>query len=289
MTRTGAVAFVAIVAALALPPVEASGQPPSSHGRSAPERFGLHLGNEGVLVSLGTDWVLIDGLYREGVDGYRTVPETLLLDRKFMGVGVVLATHHHADHFDAATVLAHLAANPGNHFVSTPDAVDRLHALEPAGAVRSRIRASYPVEGERERFELGRFGLETLNLHHGRGRGIQNIGHLVTGGGLSLLHRGDTEVTVDEILEQGIVDDSLDLAFVPYWLLLGADGPAVIEALGARRVFAIHLPLPDVDDSWWGDQGSLAGTIEALERLDRVAVLYEPGTRFELTDEGPDS
>lgn len=248
--------------------------------------FGLYFGNEGVFLNPGGDWVLIDGLFRNGVRGYQTVPAPWLDGFEGrMPHGVILASHHHADHFDPESVLAHLQSNPKSEFVSTPNAVALIRELDPGAGVLARVHASYPDEGDRESFEFGRrVRLQTLNLHHGRSRSeIQNLGHLVDAGGFRLLHMGDTEVTVDEILEQGIAADDLHFAFVPYWLLLGDDGRAVIEAIGADRVFAIHLPLADVDASWWGDLGSRAGTIEALERLDRVTVLSEPGTRFDLT------
>ena len=284
----------ALVAAAAVgATLPASAQQVPHSGPSPPfEPFGIYLANEGVALNLdGPSLIVIDGLFREGVRGYQTIePEVRerFEGEVFMDAGrLALATHHHPDHFDAGAVLAHLSNNPGSRFVSTPTAVSLLEALDPPPEVRARISASYPAESERERFDFeGRRGsirLQTLNLHHGRrGTPIENLGHLVEAGGLRVLHMGDTEVTVDEIIQQGLAADRLDAAFVPYWLLLGRDGPRVVEAIGARRVFAIHLPLAEMPSEWWGDEGSLEGTIGALERLDGVDVLYEPWTRFTI-------
>ncbi len=286
MNRSGALVALGLFIGL-VGPTSAQQRP---HNRSATPfvPHGVLMANEGVWLNLtGPDPIIIDGLFREGVSGYRTVDRDLLgrLEGRVPRTQhLILATHHHADHFDPASVLAHLRSNPESEFVSTPNAVALIREMDPGADILARVHASYPEEGEREAFEFGRhFRLQTLNLHHGRSRSeIQNLGHLVDVGGFRLLHMGDTEVTVEEILEQGIAADDLHFAFVPYWLLLGDDGPSVIEAIGADRVFAIHLPLADVDASWWGGLGSLAGTIEALERLDRVTVLSEPGTRFDL-------
>ena len=170
-------------------------------------------------------------------------------------------------------------------FVSTPDAVDQIRELGPPLEVLGRLTASFPREGGRDTVRLDGTGvtLITLDLHHGRARPhIQHLGHLMEMGDIRVLHMGDTEVTSAEILEQDVAGESLDVAFVPYWLLLGDDGSAVLEALSATRVYAIHLPSADVDPSWWGSYGSLSGTVEALEGLGGVRALVEPGTRFEI-------
>lgn len=282
-----AVLFFACLAAL---PSDGSGQHVRNSGSSAPfEPHGIFLGNEGIVLNPdGTSLVLLDGLFREGVDGYQTVPPRLRETfegaiRIGGGVSLAVATHHHPDHFDAAAVVAYLEANPSGRFVSTPNAVARIRDLAPGDDVMSRVVSSYPAENERESFEFDGVGLQTLNLHHGRSRSeIQNLGHLVEFGGLRALHMGDTEVTTDEILRQRLRDDELDVAFVPYWLLLGDEGPGVVRAINANIVYAIHIPGADADASWWGEQGSREGTVRVLERLEGVRVLVEPGSRFSL-------
>ncbi|MDX1393807.1 MAG: MBL fold metallo-hydrolase [Gemmatimonadota bacterium] len=289
-----AVALAGSLAATGAPGrLDAQQRPHADPGREAvrqPEPFGVFLGNEGVALSSGGDVVVIvDGLFRQGVEGYQTVPEAL---REQLESGlpvaartVVLATHEHADHFDPTAVVAHLETARSARFVSTPDAVDRIRDLDPPPEVLETITASLPREGERDTVQLDRTGvtLITLNLHHGRERAhIQNLGYLIDLDGTRVLHMGDTEVTSAEILEQEVADESLDVAFLPYWLLMGDGASAVLEALSATQVYAIHLPRADVDPSWWGSYGSLSGTVEALESLAGVRVLLEPGTRLEI-------
>jgi hypothetical protein len=64
------------------------------------------------------------------------------------------------------------------------------------------------------------------------------------------------------------------------WLLRGPDAPRVVEAIGAREIFAIHIPRPDAPRAWWGDEGSLEGTVAALERLDGVTALARTGMHW---------
>ncbi len=68
-----------------------------------------YLANEGFLLAAGPLQVLIDGLFDDGIDGYPAVPEAIR-QRLEAGSGpwavidLVLATHHHGDHFDAIDV-----------------------------------------------------------------------------------------------------------------------------------------------------------------------------------------
>src|SRR5262245_25828774 len=75
-----------------------------------------YLANEGFMIAGGGRKLLIDALFREGVEGYATItPATReLLEQArspFDGVDAVFAAHFHDDHFDAEAVLAHLTHN----------------------------------------------------------------------------------------------------------------------------------------------------------------------------------
>ena len=101
--------------------------------RTAGDRIEImYLANEGFLLTSGDHKVLIDGLFREGGD-YATLSlesretvETAL--PPFDTVDVVLATHHHADHFHAVAVCRFLDSNPLAQFVSTQQALDQMRS-----------------------------------------------------------------------------------------------------------------------------------------------------------------
>ena len=75
------------------------------------------LANEGVLLSAGNRKVLIDALFQEYRPMYALPPDStrraLQAARPpFDGVDLILATHHHGDHYQPAQVAAHMRANP---------------------------------------------------------------------------------------------------------------------------------------------------------------------------------
>jgi L-ascorbate metabolism protein UlaG (beta-lactamase superfamily) len=243
-----------------------------------------YVGNSGFLVAAGETKVLIDGLFREGVEGYATIPEKVLgkaeqAQPPFDGVDLVLATHYHADHFDAAAVTRHLAANPQATFISTPQAVDRLRAtVENFETFAPRVRAELPAEGKTIEIPVGDIRVRVLNLHHGRDSDVQNIGFVVTLGGETFTHFGDTQASYQEIGAHRLFLEPIDIAFVGYWdLQSGTRRRVYHDNVGADRIVAMHLPVAGAPSSYFGDAASLDEAIAEIHRaMPDVVVFREP-------------
>ena len=146
-----------------------------------------YLGNEGFLIAAGETRVLVDALFGDGLSGYPVVPPVPRRQAEeaagsFAGVDLVLASHHHGDHFDPRAVGRHLIHNQGARFVSTQQALERLRrGFDGYDRVAGRVAGFWPGEGERAAFSHAGIRLTVLNLHHGRGRNppVQNLGLLI--------------------------------------------------------------------------------------------------------------
>jgi len=231
------------------------------------------LGNEGFLVETGSSTVIVDGLY-SGLEGYVAPTEEQRGRREraeppFDEIDLVLATHHHPDHFDARVVGEFLNANRHAVFLSTPMAVDLLRGeREEFRNIPERVRAVYPAEGESEHLEIGDIQVEILNLHHGRKRSlpVENVGFVVEMNGVSFLHIGDTLATADELAALKLSDRGIDIAFVPYWHLLDSKSAGnYLEVIGATTVVAMHLPAADAPPSHLDPAQDLDGLIRIVE------------------------
>ena len=72
---------------------------------------------------------------------------------------------------------------------------------------------------------------------------MQNYGHLVTIGGVRVLHVGDVEVSRKAFAPYDLADKEIDVAFVPYWFFGSDEGVAIIRDLvNPARVIACHIP-----------------------------------------------
>jgi len=239
-----------------------------------PELHITSLGNEGFLIEAGEATVVVDGLYR-GLRGYAAPSDEQRgkLERAeppFNDVDLVLATHHHPDHFDAEVVARHLDANLGAVLVTTPTAVDlmRRNGGE-VSKMTDRLRATYPGEGESIHLEVADIDIEVLNLHHGRGRKppVENLGFFVRMGGVSFLHIGDTDATAEELGALDLPQKHIDVAFVPYWYLLERQtARSYLEAIGATTIVAMHIPASDAPPSYLAPGKDLQDLIRRIEK-----------------------
>lgn len=219
---------------------------------SSPSLEISYLANEGFLVNVDGKKVLIDALFRGGVEGYALLSKANReklegASSPFDGVDLVLATHHHADHFDAQAVAAHLSRNPLALFISTPQAIEKLKAVGGFDRISDRIVAASPKEGERITRAHRGVTVQMLNIHHGRNRPFQNLGFIVEIGGKKFLHIGDSEAEDFVFKNYAIAKDGIDVAFIPYWYFFDAGWKrAVRDHIQARQVVLMHIP-PRID------------------------------------------
>jgi len=256
----------------------------------------LYLANEGFLLTLGDGSggpgdrirVLVDGLFRPAVRGYPVLSagerEGLEVGEGIYGeIDLILATHHHGDHFSADAVARYLRAEPGARFLSTPQAVRQLEGRGDFGA---RVEAILPPPGERLTRtwpDAGPGGLRVtvFNLDHGPSTDAENLGFLIELGGMKFLHVGDTELTPGDLAPLGLAREGIDVAFLPTWHLLGGSRfGGWPEAVGARTVVAMHLPAADAPSSYFHPAETLAGLRKALKE-------HNPGLHLPPPEPGP--
>lgn len=230
-----------------------------------------YVGNEGFLIEVEGRKILIDALYRMGVAGYVVHPHERrrLLERgtpPFDNVDLLLATHHHADHYDPRAVGSHMVRNRSASFISTDQAVVELENMFPAWRhIAARVFGSSPAKNERDSFEVNGIQVATLNLHHGSDSPIENLGFLIEIGGWKLLHVGDSEASPEEFGKYGLASEELDLVFLPYWYLAYPQWDGHIEpTFGDAGLVAMHLPPPDDPRGYLGDAGGFEGVVRTI-------------------------
>jgi len=246
-----------------------------------------YLGNEGFLLTDGEHTVLVDALFGEGLDGYPTVDPAIrgsmeAAEPPYDAVDIVLATHHHRDHFDPHAVARHLRNNPRAVFLSTPQAITKMRSeVEGFAALEPRAHGILPEEGTRHSVRLVGLDIELLNLHHGRSRvpTVENLGFLFELGGSLLLHVGDTVATKEEFASLNLKEQGIDIAFLPSWLVAYDDWAGVAsEGVGADELIVMHLPVPDAPDQFFAPFAGFNGLLEEIESRHPTARLFYSGS-----------
>lgn len=244
-----------------------------------------YIANEGVLLDTQDKKVVIDGMFRH-LRGYPRPSEAVRADIEnargaFAAVHLVLATHYHADHFDAVTVGAHLAANPKATLVAPRQVIEALASgLAGNSQYASRVLEVTPDFGQRRNLRVANIGLSVLRLHHGD---TMNVGFLLTIDGKRVLHVGDSDGTVANFDAFDLQKEGIDIALVPYWYALDAESRSVIrEHIAPRQVIFFHIPEDHPDHpqlkTHMQEMGGRAGLVARIKNeFPQAMFLLAPG------------
>lgn len=210
-----------------------------------------YIANEGVLLTHGHQKVLIDAHHFQGNPHYDHVPPLRLQQmvnglKPFDRVDLILATHMHADHFDAATVGQHLLLNPRTRFLACEQVTSLLSKeFKQYKKIRGQVETVTPGIGFFEEREFNDIRVKLLGMKHGGKRFgmIQNIGYIVTLGKYKLLHIGDAEESIQNFEPFKLPLEGIDVAFIPYWFLTHKALQKIVnEYIQPGRIIAVHIP-----------------------------------------------
>lgn len=271
MTRTirlaGAAVVSAAVSALALGAAY-SQQPSRQDGVTI-----TFLANEGVMLEGGGRKVLIDALFLKYETAFALPADST--QRALQGarppfgdVDLVLATHHHGDHFHPAPVAAHLRANPGATLLSTRQVVDSLRGRIPASdPVSRRILARALPDGARRREVVDGIAVELLGLRH---HDIGHLGYIVEIGGRRVLHVGDTDRAERSFPALRLDTARIDVALLPEWMLRDERGRELVDRwIRPRHVVAFHVSVGEEERTARRVRRAMPEAVTFVRSLDR--------------------
>ena len=152
------------------------------------------------------------------------------------------------DHFQGEPAQRFLAARPDCLFASSPQVIDALWDAETEaadGVSEDMIRDFLPKPKKEDLLEVGKIRIEILRLSHGTGRfaSVQNLGHVITVGGVTALHIGDAAMVPENFAAYRLPERGIDVAFVPYWYFDDPAGQRIIaEHFRPAKLVACHIP-----------------------------------------------
>lgn len=215
-----------------------------------------YLANEGIMVSAGDKSVLVDALFRNGVSGYeRHEPAELekieTSKPPYDDVDLVLVTHFHADHFDAASVVRHLENNKTAELVTSEQVATKVQeAADDNESIAARIRARTPDVKSRETGEFNGIRVDVLGLSHGGGRfeKVRNMGYVIHLGGKRILHVGDAQINNACFEPMKQFAKGVDVACLPHWMVEHPTGAAFIrDVLQPKQLVVFHIMPRDAE------------------------------------------
>jgi len=245
-----------------------------AEGADVPEVRITFLANDGFLISSGDHSVVIDGFVPRPHDVYEALPPEVYERMSsgappFDGIVLGLVSHKHPDHFQPRAAERFLAGNERAGILSSPQVVRELRKnIQDKDLLGSALVVD-AKPGESQVIMQQDMSVEMFRLKHG-GEGnsrIVNYGHLITIGGMKLLHVGDVEVSDEAFAGQDLASRSIDVAFIPYWFFGSEEGIRIVrEKIAPAQVVACHIPP--------AERGQLIETMK--DRLPHVRIFHEP-------------
>lgn len=250
----------------------------NAHDDDAQARY---LGNEGVMVVQGGTKILFDPLYESGLGYYQEVPdgtrdEIINGIEAFDGVTALFVSHMHADHFSAGDSVRFLKANPNVRFVAPAQAVEMMRELVSASdSIFDRVTEIRLSRGDPPlTVRIGEVVVEAIRIPHSgwpQRAEVANIVYRVTlSAGATVMHMGDADSDDEHFVpyEEHWQARRTDLAFPPYWFLLGDEGRGILrDRINAKHAIGIHVPVEVPEDllSSGGDCFSRIGETRAIK------------------------
>ena len=260
-----------LVTAAALAALPARPLPPVQEGVTV-----TFLANEGVLLSAaGNEKVLIDALFQVYRPMYALPPDSTRRALQsarppFDGVDLILATHHHGDHYHPEQVAAAHAREPACGAVTSQQPIDSLRGRVPANdPLRARFRSRTTAPGSRGSAEINGIKVELLGLPHGGHPTVEHLGCIVEMGGRRVLHVGDTDFSEAAFAPLRLDTMRIDVALLPYDFVTGANARRVVERwIRPRQVVGFHVEVGDGERAARAVQAAMPSAVTFYRSLE---------------------
>lgn len=214
-----------------------------------------YVANEGILISGGSQKVIIDGLHRKYKPAYAYLPDPLRIEAEmgkgpFSNLDLILVTHQHGDHFHPESVGTHLLNNPDTRLIAPPQVVTVLQdSFSKFDEISHRVRSILPPENGKEEISENGIALTVFRIPHSNPfTEMHNLGYLVEIGGQKLLHVGDARMDYELFSQFELKSREISIATLPYWFLLSDSGQEIIDELIVHeQLVALHIsPVKDM-------------------------------------------
>ncbi len=219
-----------------------------------------YVGNMGVLIGNDKQAVLIDGFHKEYGQQYLFPPDSLIKKiisgeyDEFGTIDIAIATHQHKDHFDPVYFHSFLDFNKSSIAILSPQINEILNVEIKKQKVDLHEQIKTPdYDGKVHTFHHEGIEIKAFQCDHvnpARHKSIENTAYVINVKGVSILHVGDTnwDVVEKHLIEHKELLRHLDVAILPYWMLLEEKSIELVERLiNPRTIYATHIP-PNIEE-----------------------------------------
>jgi L-ascorbate metabolism protein UlaG (beta-lactamase superfamily) len=237
------------------------------------------LANAGVVVTSGDTRIMIDGMVVEPYSVYGSLPPEAIPAftgalADFAGIDLAFVSHRHHEHNQPEFACDFMQASSRTELYTSEQVIGLMREKCRSFMTTSpRVHEIDPQYGAPVVIESAGARVTVFPLSHGTRKDalIQNFGHLVEMGEMTVLHIGDAAMIPEEFERAGLAQKKIDVALIPFLYFQPGPGTAVIDRyLDARFKIATHIPPGELDEVKTYMAESYPKVIIMEKPLDRV-------------------
>jgi len=238
-------------------------------GRAAVELFSLlacctglqadvtltKLANAGIVLTSGETRVMIDGMVVEPYSVYGSLPPEAIPSftqalAEFADIDLALVSHRHHEHNQPEFACGFMQASKKTELYTSGQVIGLMREKCRQFVTTSpRVHEIDPQYGQPTVIEVADARVTVFPLSHGTRKDarIQNYGHLVEIGGVSVLHIGDAAMNPEDFERAGLAQRKVDVALIPFLYFQPGPGSDLVKRyLDAPLKVAVHIPPAEV-------------------------------------------
>jgi len=213
------------------------------------------LANAGIVVTSGETRVMIDGMVVEPYSVYGSLPPEAIPSfnqalAEFADIDLALVSHRHHEHNQPEFACGFMQASKKTQLYTSGQVIGLMREKCRQFVTTSpRVHEIDPQYGQPTLLEVAGARVTVFPLSHGTRKDarIQNYGHLVELGGVSVLHIGDAAMKPEDFERAGLAQRKVDVALIPFLYFQPGPGSDLVKRyLNAPLKVAVHIPPAEV-------------------------------------------
>lgn len=209
-----------------------------------------YIANSGFIVNVGTDKVLFDGIFQNGMDKYlEPDQQTVELMKNglhpFDDLDLIFVSNFHADHFDPYVATQLMLHNESVKMICPQQVINKMMIFTADFArIKDRIIEATPVANQYDRMIVNGFEIVACHVKHEKIENdhVENMGYLVNMNGVKIFHSGDSKPeTLDDIRGLNLAEMDIDIAFLNDKYGIGSAAKKTNNMIEARYNVLMHF------------------------------------------------
>lgn len=209
-----------------------------------------YLANSGFIVNIGSQKIMFDGLFQNGMNRYlepdaQTVNLIKNAMHPFDDVDLVFVSNFYADHFDPYIATQMMLHNTKVRMVCPQQVINKMMIFTNDYAqIKDRIIEATPVSNQYDRMIINGYEIIACNIRHEKPENdyVENMGYVVNMNGVKIFHSGDSDPeTLDDIRGLQLADLDIDIAFLNDKYAVGSAAKQTNKLVDARYNVLMHF------------------------------------------------